>query len=268
MQTIKRYTSKRYTRKRIGGQPPTKVVKRGINAEKAAKKRRNKSIKLRRERREAQLASRRMKSIKKELQSESNINSLSVLESYKKIIKFIELFIKKADFVAKTKNEDKQLKYDLIALTLQEKLKEINENIEFSDITNELNENNDPNPLNYLEAYVKFVDEADLEEKFEESFGTNEHNDYYEFMKETVDVIKEIIIKISKPEVIPPASAAMMIENINGSNSKSESEVGLAEENNVNINSLIAGLSKMNMKKNNGNTNMEVLLNRLLGLSV
>lgn len=266
MKTRKRYHLKRYTRKRIGGQPPKKVVKRGINTEKAAQRRRNKSIKLRRERREAELAARRMKSIKKELQGESNINSISVLESYKKIIMFIRLFIKKADYVAKTKNEDKQLKYDLIAMSLQEKLKEINENIEFSDITNELNENNDPNPLNYLEEYVEFVDESELEEKFEESFGRNEHNDYYEFMKETVDAIKEIIIKLSKPEVIPSVSAAMMLENINGS--KLESEVGLAEENNVNINSLIAGLSKMNMKKNNRNTNMEVLLNRLLGLSV
>lgn len=264
MKTRKRYHSKRYTQKRIGGQPHKRVVKRVINTEKAAQRRRNKSMKLRKERREAELASRRMKSIKEELKGESNINSISVLESYKKIIKFIELFIKKADYVAEKATEDKQLKYELFAMSLKEKLKEINENMEFSDITNELNENNDPNPLDYLEAYVEFVDEADLEEKFEESFGENEHNEYYEFMKETVDAVKEIIIKVSKPEVIVPESAAMILEN----NNRSESAVELAKENNVNINSLIAGLSAVKMNKNNRNTNMDALLNRLLGLGI
>ena len=100
-----------------------KWKKRGMNTEKAAQRRRNKSIKIRKEKRAAHMASKRMKAIKHELEQESNINSISVIESFKKAITFVELFIKKADYIALTENEDKKIKYELFAASLKDKLK-------------------------------------------------------------------------------------------------------------------------------------------------
>jgi len=280
MKTRKRYNSKRYTRKKIGGQPVKKRTHRGINTEKAAKARRNRSNKLRKERKNTALRLKRMKSfkdmksLKEKLKEKTNNNSLSILNSYKRVIKFISLFIEVGDYLAKTKDIKKQAKYDEFAMLLKYNLKEINDNDEFSDITEELNENSEnnennenkfENPLDYLEEYVEFVEDENLEKKFEESFGTNEHQIYYDFMKDTVDAVQKIIIKFSKTKVIvASAPAAMALENINGS--ESELESGLIVENDVNINSLIAGLSAVKMNKNNSNINS--VLNRLFGLSI
>lgn len=207
------------------------------------------------------LKPKRFKTLKRKIEKEVDDSDLGQLKSYKLCLAFIEKFLKKYETVMNLGNVEKESNYSLFVSMLATNISKVNE--EYSEIIDESELTNNSiinilleKPDEYLEKYIEYVEEEDILkdykkaiEKYFNSFNKNKMNinnnnseqeyiTYSSFIRDSVNAVKETIIKYS-------------------TELKTKKKIA----NNINIDDLVMGLTAVKIK---GDANSVPLSNDFL----